>query len=397
MDIHNYQKRLERTLENIKNSKEVSRKNKKLIIDFHDFCFSEGLSVSKIERYLYDLFRFAKSMEKDLNKTTKRDMQKVVAEIEKKEWTPNSKHTFKVMLKKFYRFVANIDEKGVYPENIKWLRTNVKNNHKKLPEELLTEEEIELMIRNAKTTRDKAFISVLSESGCRIGEVANLKIKDVVFDEYGARITICGKTGARKIRLVNSAPYLQEWLNNHPFNQDSDSYIWVRGDGKPLSYGRISELLKRIGEIAKIKKRIYCHLFRHGRATFLAKHLTEAQMKDCLGWTQSSKMAGIYVHLSGRDTDDAILKLNGLKIEEEKKEQKLKPKVCLRCKTINEATNRFCKICGFVLDNETAKEVIKREADKSDMNNLMTKLVEDKEILEFLVRKIKEKELTKKE
>ncbi len=68
---------------------------------------------------------------------------------------------------------------------------------------------------------------------------------------------------------------------------------------------------KRIAEKAGIKKRIHPHLFRHSRSTHLAKHLTEAQMKQYLGWVQGSDMAAIYVHLSGRDVDDALLRCTG--------------------------------------------------------------------------------------
>jgi len=62
MDIHNYKRRLERVVINIGKSS-ISKENKKTIMKFHDSCFSEGLSICKIERYLYDLHRFAKMLE----------------------------------------------------------------------------------------------------------------------------------------------------------------------------------------------------------------------------------------------------------------------------------------------------------------------------------------------
>ena len=35
-------------------------------------------------------------------------------------------------------------------------------------------------------------------------------------------------------------------------------------------------------------------------------------MNVYFGWAQGSDMPGVYVHLSGRDVDDAILKANGI-------------------------------------------------------------------------------------
>lgn len=392
MDIHNYKQRLVRTVANIKESS-ISEANKKLILGFHDYGFREGLSVCKIERYLYDLFRLAKMLNKDLSEATRADLEKIVTDIEKNVWTPHTKHTFKMMMRKFYRWVEGIDEKGVYPERIKWLRCTIKNNHHKLPEELLSEDDIKLMVNNCANPRDRALIAVLYESGCRIGEIGSIRVKDISPDEYGVRITVSGKTGSRRIRLISSAPYLQEWLNAHPGNRNPSDFVWLRKGGhETLTYTRITVILKEVALRAGIRKRIYPHLFRHSRATYLAKHLTEAQMKDYLGWTQSSKMAAIYVHLSGRDTDLAILKLNGIKTEEEKQDTKLKPKECPRCKTINEFSNRFCKTCGMVIDEHEKEEIMKQDLKRGKMDDLMNDLVKDREFLELMIKKIKEKE-----
>ncbi|VVB83624.1 Tyrosine recombinase XerA [uncultured archaeon] len=392
MDIHNYKRRLERTLENIKNSKDISDNNKKTILKFHDSCFADGISVCKIERYLYDLARFSQMLNKDFENVEKDDLLKVAGEIEKKEWSPNSKQTFKVMMKKFYKWLEGNGES--YPEKIKWLKTNLKNNHKKLPDELINEEEIEKLIRFSNNIRDRTFISLLYETGCRIGELGSLTIKDISFDEFGAKLIVSGKTGARIVRIVNSAPYIQEWINNHPFNKNQNSYIWIKKNGESISYARLSSIIKKTAKRAGITKRIHPHLFRHSRASYLANYITESQMKNYLGWTQSSKMAGIYVHLN--DTDNAILRMNGLKKDEEKQEQKLKPKTCIRCKTINETTNRFCKLCGFILDADTSKEILQKESERNQMDDILNEVMKDKDVLELLSQKIKEKKLINK-
>jgi len=43
------------------------------------------------------------------------------------------------------------------------------------------------------------------------------------------------------------------------------------------------------------KKRVNPHSFRHARATHLANHLREDQMKEFSGWTQADEMGSIYV------------------------------------------------------------------------------------------------------
>jgi hypothetical protein len=95
---------------------------------------------------------------------------------------------------------------------------------------------------------------------------------------------------------------------------------------------------------------------------------------------------GIYVHLSGKQIDKAILKMHGIVDEEE-----LKPKLtsieCPRCKHINGSTSGFCSKCGMALSVETAVEV---EEKRSDIAMALMELVEkDPEVAEVLRKVMK--------
>lgn len=394
-DIHNYKRKLELVIEKVKKSN-ISKANKKTILDFSDHCFSEGITEAKINRYVFDLHKLAELLKKDFKSANRDDIEILVAKIEKaiskkgkknySEWT---KQGFRIILKKFYKWLRKTDEA---PKEVKWIKTSLKNNLHKLPEDLLTEDEIEKLINSAYDPREKALVAILYESGCRIGEIANIQIKNINFDDYGARVSVNGKTGARVIRLISSVPYLQEWLDRHPDKINPEVYLFVNKNNKqPLSYTRFSVILKRLAKIAKINKRIYPHLFRHSRATYLANKLTEAQLKSVMGWTQSSKQCSTYVHLSGRDTDDAILKIYGIKNNEDGKEKrKLDPKKCTRCEQVNEATNKFCKRCGFILDKEERDKMIQLDNRKQKADEIMDVLLKDKEVQEMLKKKLKQ-------
>lgn len=98
-------------------------------------------------------------------------------------------------------------------------------------------------------------------------------------------------------------------------------------------------------------------------------------------------MASVYVHLSGRDVDNALFKLNGLEVSEEKREVEFKVLVCSRCKARNSPDAKFCSNCGLCLDVKTSVEIdgLREKADK-----LMTELVKRPEVIEVLLNALKD-------
>lgn len=234
------------------------------------------------------------------------------------EWT---KHDYKVTIKRFYKWLKGNDE--TYPEEVKWIKTTLKENQIVLPEDLLTEDEVKTLVDVALSPRDKAFIITLCESGARIGEVGSMHINDVTFEERYTALRLRGKTGSRRVIVVAATPYLNMWLQNHPQRNDPDAPLWINlstvNRFKPLSYPALAKILRVAVERSGITKKVTPHKLRHSRATFLASRITESQMNEIFGWNQGSDMPSIYVHLSGRDVDDAILGVYGLKKTEEDK------------------------------------------------------------------------------
>ena len=373
MDIHHRERSLERLLEKLKDIKD---KNKPHLEKYFAFLSASGLSVARKDKEIRILLNLSKWLKKDFDDARKDDIVKLVGEVEKQDYTEWTKVDYKVILKKFYSWLRNCEPK-TYPEEVRWVKTTYRNKNHKLPEELLTEDEIKRMVNTASHPRDKALIMALAESGARISEIALLTLRHIQFDDYGAVIIVSGKTGDRRIRLIAAAPLLASWIDIHPNRDDLDSPLWVgfgkRNNKDVITYNAISKMIKGVAKEAKIDKKIYCHLFRHSRATFLSKHLTESQLKAMFGWTQGSEMAGTYVHLSGKDIDDSILKLNGLKKPEEVEETKLKPITCPRCKFVNSPTSDFCSRCAMALN---LKAVVRLESKRSQYDsdlNLLAK------------------------
>ncbi|MBR9702105.1 tyrosine-type recombinase/integrase [Candidatus Pacearchaeota archaeon] len=390
LDIHNYKRMLERLTERIEKEENFSKEDREIALGFKDELLANNISLPKVGRYLQNIIWFNRIFKKNFSDATTADIKRVISNLNQSDYSEWTKKGHKVFLRKLYKFIRGVDKKGEYPPEVAWYTVTISHNKKKMPEELLTDDEMRRIIQACTCGRDRALMAVLCESGCRIGEGGSMKIKHISPEQHGVRITIDGKTGMRKILVVSSAPYIQTWINHHPNNEDSNQPLWINYQGNPLSYASISHILKQAAKRAGIKKRVYPHLLRHSRATILAKFMTEAALKYYLGWAQGSKMAGVYIHMSGKDTDDAILLANGLEVKKETRISRLIPATCLKCGIKNEMTNKFCKSCGTPLNSKEAERMIEEDAEKNKTNELMNEFVKNPEFLQMLVKKMAE-------
>ncbi len=387
-DIHNYKKRLERQICKMETDPAVSENNKKLIHLFVNTSFSEGISIGRIVRYVWDLRTWSSFLGKDFEEANKDDIIKLVGDLEiSGRFEKSTMRDLKLTLRKFFKWMRKTDK---FPEEVSWYKTHIRYGGIKSPEDMLTEDEIKKMIESRNTARDRAFIATLYESGCRIGEILTLELNQVKFDEFGALLLVNGKTGFRRVRVIAAVPYLTEWINRHSRKDDNKAPLWLSEQHNVLSYGAAVQILKRTAKSVGITKRVNPHNFRHSRASFVANHLTEAQMNEYFGWAQGSDMTSIYVHLSGRNVDDALLRLNGIETSSKKAESIMTPIKCPRCEEANQATNKFCSRCGIALDKETQFEVVKKTLERKEADDVLDKLIEDREFRDMLLRKIRE-------
>jgi integrase len=388
IDVHHSHRRYEHAIQALKRDPEIIEANRKLILAFTRDLQAENITELRISKYINLLRHLSALLAKSFDEATVIDVKSVVADINGSEYSAWTKNDYKVTLKKFYKWLKKTSD-DQEPAETSWIKTGHPKNGI-LPEELLTEDDIGKLAKAAENSRDRAFVECAYETGGRVGELLNLRRKHVQFDDIGAVLIFSGKTGDRRVRLITTAPALSQWMLDHP-SEDPEAPLWVtlgdRNRGASLDYGAARYALQSLAEKAKIKKRINPHSFRHARASYLANHLTEQQLGQYLGWTAGSRMPGVYVHLSGRDTDSALLKMYGIETKENRKEQaKLTPLKCSRCKQMNDPTVRFCAKCGLPLRLEVAMEV---EAERKQADDIMNRLLDDPEVRSYLLTKLR--------
>jgi len=77
-DLYNTEKRLESILRKINDSKEISKSNKKLLVEFTNHCLADSVGKNKASRYLYDLYNITIWLNKDFEKANKQDIERIM-------------------------------------------------------------------------------------------------------------------------------------------------------------------------------------------------------------------------------------------------------------------------------------------------------------------------------
>jgi len=186
---------------------------------------------------------------------------------------------------------------------------------KKLPR-ILTADETQAILEACTRLRDRFFLALLHETGCRAGEVLGFRHEDIIAAERevsvvprknanGARAKSGGRTvpvGPELIRLY--ADYLHEEYGDI----DSDYVfvnIWAEPKGQAWSYPAAYDLVMRLR--ARTGLDFDPHWFRHSAATrWLRDGVSIEVVSKLLGHSSVTTTSAIYGHLTIEDARAAL-------------------------------------------------------------------------------------------
>jgi len=139
----------------------------------------------------------------------------------------------------------------------------------------LTKNQVQLLVVKARSARDKAIISIFTESGLRLCELANIKQQDMDWEAHTVRVIGKGSKEAYAPFGSLSEKYLMAWLEEHK----PEAYESVWG----LRPGGIQRMLRFLAEETGLS----CnpHTFRRTFACLLRKQgLDSLTIKDLGRW-----------------------------------------------------------------------------------------------------------------
>jgi integrase/recombinase XerD len=389
----------------LKNEREVSRNNALIICNYIMSMKTEiNLSDNYRRTNLTLLVQFSKfHYQKPFSYITREDLLAFLDSLRKPEsvdpmckWI-GSYNLYCIQLIRFFKWLFSPDiepdkrPKPTVVQNIPQLKRKEKSIYK--PSDLWTNEEDLLFLRYCPSSRMKCYHSVVRDTGCRPHEILKLKIKDITFKSVGnrqyAETIVNGKTGTRSLPLIDSLPYLKDYLGHGHPQPGNPNAVLICGEGK--SIGRSISPDSLYHAYAKYKSVIFPKLLdnpnvsledkqkirdllrkpwnpyvvgRHASLTQKSRILKEATLRVFAGWTTNSDMPRRYIHLFGNAAFEDILEAYGLVSKDQQMSSLLQNKQCPNCSEPCKPDAKFCAKCRMVLTYDAYHETINEDKHK---------------------------------
>ena len=294
----------------------LSDGNKDVLRRFFEFGLARNVSPLHAAKQVQEGMRLAEMFGRDFEGATRTEIEALVAAINRRQdWRPANRQKHRCALRQLYRFLLCSEE---MPDLVKWIPTGLRRADAIPPlkeKELLTNEDVTRVLAATHTPVEHAFVSVLFESGARIGELLLLERSAVSFKDDLAYLAVDGKTGPRDVMLVASVPALRAYLDATSL-EAADGPLWLQdrprdGGQRHLTRSNVKFMLGRLFKRAGLAKKRNPHHWRHSRCSLDALNgMGHAQMCAYFGWRFSSPMPDRYIHISARSLEPVIRQLH---------------------------------------------------------------------------------------
>ena len=257
-----------------------------------------------IDSYYNDIIEFLTYLEKeelDYLKLEYSDIRLYLMYLKEKKQEKSTSITRKLSsLRSYYNFLEN---NKLVKSNLFSLITSPKKEQR-LPRYFEYNELEELFnVPDLKTVlgiRDRLIMEILYATGIRVGELVNIKIKDINKSER--TILIHGK--GSKERFANYGEYASDILklylsDSYPsLNKYHSEYLILNNQGRKITERGIRYILTNMIKKTSIHKNISPHMLRHSFATHLLNEGCDIlSVKELLGH-ESISSTQIYTHIT---------------------------------------------------------------------------------------------------
>ena len=262
----------------------------------------EGLSPLTLKNYTYKLNKLVQYFNKPLSTITTADIKMFMyANSEGKQ--QNSINSFMIPIKLFFQWCQNEEFIIKNPcANIKPVK------EPKRMRKALTIEEVEIVRDSLTEVREKAIFEFLISTGCRVGEVVNVRIAEVDF--INKNLIVIGK--GNKQRRVYFTERCKIALKNYlKTRKDNEPWLFV-GERKPhrkLGTRALQVIVDKMKVKSGLDIKLHPHIFRHTFATSALNSGMKMEIVQAILGHEDMATTGIYAKLQDDNIQHAYRQL----------------------------------------------------------------------------------------
>ncbi len=176
---------------------------------------------------------------------------------------------------------------------------------------VLSVEEVQLLLNSFTNLKHKAIFTLCYSAGLRVGEILNLKVKDIDSDRMQIRIEQ-GK--GQKDRYSILSQKVLSLLRKYVKEYRPVDFLFEGQGGGQYSASSIQTLMRRHKKQCGITKKATPHTLRHSFATHLLDNGTDTRfIQELLGHKHISTTQ-IYTHVSSRSLKDVKSPIENLEL-----------------------------------------------------------------------------------
>jgi len=164
----------------------------------------------------------------------------------------------------------------------------------KLPE-ILTRDEIELLIKQTSNRKHQTIISIAYAGGLRVSEITNLRIRDI---DLNALTLIIRNGKGKKDRLTVISPRLIDDLIFLINGRDGNGFVFESERGGKLTTTTLQKVFHNVLIKSGIQKNATFHSLRHSFATHLLENGVDVRYVQELLGHSNIRTTQIYTHLT---------------------------------------------------------------------------------------------------
>lgn len=238
----------------------------------------EGCSQRTVNYYREIIEKLVDSVEKNIKHISTEDIRGYLADYkEKSNCNSVTIDNLRRVLSSFFSWLE--DEDYI-------IKSPVRRIHRiktaQTVKETFTDENIEKMRDECNNVRNLALIELLISTGIRVGELVNLNISDINFEERSCIVLGKGNKQREVYFDARTKIHLLQYLNSRS-DEEEALFVSMKKPNQRLSISGIELIIRKLGVESEINK-VHPHKFRRTLATMaIDKGMPIEQVQKLLG------------------------------------------------------------------------------------------------------------------